>query len=171
MVKKKAPARKGSAGRRKSASKKRTVARPTKKKRAVKAVRKRRNVAARKHPAKRSAARGAKTAGAWKRVRRKPIGPGKRVRGLDLDTLEPLDERGLGLEAGGQAGDTEGLSRAELAAPESVEELVEEGQAFEAGIIDGVENAPNADRGPIRTREVPEDDVPEEYIDQDRDRS
>jgi hypothetical protein len=165
MVKKKPVARKGSAGRKKSASK-RTVARPTKKKRAVKAVRKRRNVAARKHPAKRSAARGAKTAGAGK-VRGKPIGPGKRVRGLDLDTLEPLDERGLGLEAGGQAGDTEGLSRAQLAASESVEELVEEGQAFEAGIVNGVENAPDADQGPIRTREVPEDDVPEEYIDRD----
>jgi hypothetical protein len=170
MVKKKALARKGSAGRKKSASK-RTVARPTKKKRAVKAVRKRRKVAARKPAAKRSAAKSTRTRGAGTGVRRRTIGLGRRVRDLDLDTLEPLEERGLGLEAGGQAGDTEGLSRAELAASESVEELVEEGQAFEAGIIDGVENAPNADRGPIRTREVPEDDVPEEYIDQDRERS
>ena len=170
MVKKKAAARKGSAGRKKSASK-RTVARPTKKKRAVKAVRKRKKVAARKPAAKRSAAKRARTGGARTKVRRTPIGLGRRVRDLDLDTLEPLEERGLGLEAGGQSGDTEGLSRAELAAPESVEELVEEGQAFEAGIVDGVENAPDADRGPIRTREVPEDDVPEEYIDQDRERS
>ena len=100
-------------------------------------------------------------------MRRKPIGLGRRVRDLDLDTLEPLDERGLGPEAGGQAGDTEGLSRAELADSESVEELVEEGQAFEAGIVNGVENAPNADRGPVRTRQVPEDDVPEEYLDRD----
>ena len=171
MVKKKAAARKGSAGRRKSASKKRTVARPTKKKRAVKAVRKRRNAAARKPAAKRSAAKRAKTRGAGTKVRGKAIGLGRRVRDLDLDTLQPLEERGLGLEAGGQAGDTEGLSQAELADSESVEELVEEGQAFEAGIVDGVENAPDADRGPIRTREVPEDDVPEEYIDQDRERS
>jgi hypothetical protein len=170
MVKKKAAARKGSAGRKKSASK-RAVARPTKKKSARKAVRKRRSVAARKPAAKRSALRGAKTGSAGTKVRRKPTGLGRRVRDLDLDTLEPLEERGLGLEAGGQAGDTEGLSRAELAASESVEELVEEGQAFEAGIVNGVENAPNADQGPIRTREVPEDDVPEEYIDRDRDRS
>jgi hypothetical protein len=98
-------------------------------------------------------------------VRRKPIGLGRRVRDLDLDTLEPLDERGLGLEAGGRARGTEGMSRTQRA--ESVEELVEEGQAFEAGIVNGVENAPDADRGPIRTREVPEDDVPEEYIDRD----
>ena len=136
----------------------------------MKAVRRRRNVAARKPAAKRPAANRARTRGRAK-VRREPIGLGGRVRDLDLDTLDLLEERGLGLEAGGQAGDTEGLSRSELAAPESVEELVEEGQAFEAGIVDGVENAPNADRGPIRTREVPEDDVPEEYIDQDRDRS
>jgi hypothetical protein len=81
---------------------------------------------------------------------------------------EPLsDGRGLGAEAGGQSGDTEGLSRAELADSESVEELIEEGQSFEAGIIDGVENAPDADEGSVRTREVPEDDVPPEYLDED----
>ncbi len=50
----------------------------------------------------------------------------------------PLDTRGLGPEAGGQAGDTEGLSRAELADSESVEELLEEGQAFEAGVVSGI---------------------------------
>ena len=75
--------------------------------------------------------------------------------------------RGLGPEAGGQSGDTTGLSRAELAGPESVEELIEEGQAFEAGVIAGVEDAPDADQGEIRTRQVPEDDVPQEYLDED----
>ncbi|HLV94678.1 MAG TPA: hypothetical protein VKS44_05775 [Candidatus Acidoferrales bacterium] len=48
---------------------------------------------------------------------------------------------------------------------ESVSELVEEGQAFEAGVVDGVENAPDADEGEVRTREVPEDDVSPEYRD------
>ena len=86
----------------------------------------------------------------------------------DLDLGAVLDTRGLGPEAGGQSGDTEGLSRAELADSESVEELIEEGQAFEAGVVEGVETAPDADRGPIRTKEVPEDDVPEEYLDRDR---
>jgi hypothetical protein len=76
----------------------------------------------------------------------------------------PWDARGLGPEAAGQSGDTEGLSRAELADSESVEELVEEGQAFEADVVDAVENAPD---GEVRTREVPEDDVPEEYLDED----
>src|ERR1700686_236045 len=76
----------------------------------------------------------------------------------------PWAQRGLGAEAGGQSGDTEGLSRAEIADSESVEELVEEGQAFEAAAISGVEDAPDADRGEVRTRQVPEDDVPEEYL-------
>ena len=74
---------------------------------------------------------------------------------------------GLGPEAGGQAGDVEGLSRTEIADSESVEELVAEGQAFEAGIVSGVENAPNPDQGGVRTRQVPEDDVPREYLDED----
>jgi hypothetical protein len=63
----------------------------------------------------------------------------------------------------GQSGDTQGLSDSEEATSESVRELVEEGQAFEAGIVDSIENAPDADEGPIKTREVREDDVPPEY--------
>jgi len=73
-------------------------------------------------------------------------------------------EGGPGLESGGQSGDIQGLSRAEVADSESVEELAEEGQAFEAGIVEAVEDAPE---GELRTREVPEDDVPQEYLDED----
>ena len=80
---------------------------------------------------------------------------------------KPLPPRGVGPGAGGQAGDTTGLPREELVDSESVEELVEEGQAFEAGIVEGVENAPDADKGRVRTRQVPEDDVPQEYLDED----
>lgn len=75
---------------------------------------------------------------------------------------EETNER-PGPGSGGQSGDTQGLSNVEEATSESVLELVEEGQAFEAGIISGIENAPDADAGPIRTREVREDDVPREY--------
>jgi hypothetical protein len=75
--------------------------------------------------------------------------------------------RGMGAEAAGQSGDTEAISRSEVADSERVEELLEEGQSYEAGIVDAVENAPDADEGEIRTREVPEDDVPEEYRDRD----
>lgn len=71
-------------------------------------------------------------------------------------------QRGMGDEAGGQAGDLQGLSREEDAGAESVEELVEEGQAFEADVINGVENAPDADEGPVRTHGRLEDDIPPE---------
>jgi hypothetical protein len=48
-----------------------------------------------------------------------------------------------------------------------VEELLEEGQAREAAAIGGVEDALDPDQAEVRTREVAEDDVPEEYIDED----
>lgn len=67
----------------------------------------------------------------------------------------------------GQAGDLQGISGVAEADSESIEELVEEGQYYEAAIVSGVEDAPDADEGPIKTREVREDDVPEEYIDRD----
>ena len=66
----------------------------------------------------------------------------------------------------GQSGDLQGLPDDAEADSESVRELVAEGQDFEAGVISGVENAPPADEGEVRTREVPEDDVPGEYRDQ-----
>src|SRR5271169_5324452 len=75
--------------------------------------------------------------------------------------------RGLGPGAGGQSGDNQGLSRKESADSESVEELSEEGQEYEAEVISGVENARDPDQGEVRTREVPEDDVPSEYDEQD----
>ena len=49
---------------------------------------------------------------------------------------------------------------------ESVEELLEEGQSFEADALAGVENA-DASQGEVRTKEVLEDDVPLEYLDKD----
>jgi hypothetical protein len=73
----------------------------------------------------------------------------------------------LGAESGGQAGDTQGLSRRSYDDSESVEELMEEGQYMEAEAVSGVENAPDADQGEVRTRQFPEDDVPEEYQNED----
>ena len=45
--------------------------------------------------------------------------------------------------------------------------MLEEGNAFEADVVAGVENAEAADEREVRTREVPEDDVPDEYLDKD----
>jgi len=82
------------------------------------------------------------------------------------ETLVAPRGRGLGSSSGGQSGDTQGLSLREEADSESVTELEEEGQYFEAEAVRGVENAPDADQGEVRTHEVPEDDVPEEYRDE-----
>ncbi|HUA15930.1 MAG TPA: hypothetical protein VMG31_11570 [Verrucomicrobiae bacterium] len=56
------------------------------------------------------------------------------------------------------------MSSSEGADSESVDELLEEGNPFEAGIVSGVERADNAEGKEVHTREVPEDDVPEEYL-------
>jgi hypothetical protein len=75
--------------------------------------------------------------------------------------------QGVGLAEGGQSGDLQGLSGVEDVDSESVRELAEEGQDYEAGIVDGVENAPDPDVSEVKTREVNEDDVPEEYRNQE----
>lgn len=72
-----------------------------------------------------------------------------------------------GLRSGKQSGDLQGLSHVEAADSESVDELIEEGNAFEADVVAGVESAGDADEKEVRTHEVPEDDVPGEYLDKD----
>jgi hypothetical protein len=76
-------------------------------------------------------------------------------------------EKGMGPDSGGQSGDTQGLSEVAEAGAESVAELAEEGQSFEAEAIGGVEDAPDADVAEVHTKQVPEDDVPLEYLEQD----
>ena len=70
------------------------------------------------------------------------------------------------LQTGRQSGDLQGLSRTPGADSESVSELVEEGNPFEAEIVNAVEAADDTTKE-VRTREVPEDDVPKEYLDKD----
>jgi hypothetical protein len=69
--------------------------------------------------------------------------------------------------SGLQSGDLQGLSSVESADSESVDELMEEGNAFEAGVVAGVEDSEGRDEEEVRTREVPEDDVPGEYLDEE----
>jgi hypothetical protein len=80
------------------------------------------------------------------------------------------EQNELGPDSAGQSGDNQQISNLADADSESVAELVEEGNAFEADAIDGVENAADADVAEVTTREVPEDDVPAEYLDIDDDR-
>jgi hypothetical protein len=85
----------------------------------------------------------------------------------DVETVV-FQPKGLGARSGGQSGDLQGLSNREGADSESVGELLEEGNAFEAEVVKGIEDVPDADEGEIRTREVPEDDVPGEYLEKDQ---
>jgi hypothetical protein len=103
---------------------------------------------------KKSARRAARRAAAGKQEVTNPVA----IRG----------RRGLGGASGGQSGDTQGLSRKEDVDSESVTELAEEGQDYEAGVVSGVENARDPDEGEVTTTEVPEDDVPPEYTDRNR---
>ncbi len=91
---------------------------------------------------------------------------GTRKRGERLVT-QAFPPEGLDSRSGEQSGDLQGLPRRPVADSESVEDLVEEGNAFEANAVIGVEDAGNAEGREVRTREVPEDDVPSEYLDQD----
>jgi hypothetical protein len=101
---------------------------------------------------------GGKTRGALK----------EQVRGKSqsVDTVSfPLER--LGVRAGEQSGDLQGLSNVQDADSESVDELLEQGNAFEAEVVKGVEDAGDADEGEVRTHEVPQDDVPGEYRDKE----
>jgi N utilization substance protein A len=69
----------------------------------------------------------------------------------------------LGPDAAGQSGDIQQLPDLPGADSESVEELAEEGNAFEADAVEGVEDAKDPDVSEVKTREVPQDDVPAEY--------
>ena len=80
----------------------------------------------------------------------------------------PEERQARAAAAGAGGGDFGGASVVENVDSESADELLEEGQTFEAGIVSGVENAPDPDQGEVRTREVPQDDVPEEYDGKDR---
>jgi hypothetical protein len=137
------------------ATKKKSKKKTTKKKAASKKAAPRKKLAKKKAAPKRMPL--AKEASAKK----------KKVRGkreiVDSVAFEP---RGLGAATAGQSGDLQGLSGREGADSESVGELLEEGNAFEAEVVKGVEDAGDADEGEVVTHEVAEDDVPGEYRDE-----
>jgi hypothetical protein len=82
---------------------------------------------------------------------------------------QSVDPEAFALEGqrarGGQSGDLQELSNTEGADSESVADLIEEGNAFEADAVTGVEHAGDTDEKEVHTQEVPQDDVPEEYLD------
>lgn len=80
--------------------------------------------------------------------------------------LVPTEEAGLGPDSAGQSGDIQGLSNVASADSESIVELLEEGQSFEAEAVGGIE-ASDGEVKELRTAQFPENDVPEEYLEQD----
>jgi hypothetical protein len=123
-----------------------------------------------KHAARKKAAlkphAAKKKAASKKATRRRTVRRKRRVRGKSQSvTLVARERQGLGARSGGQSGDLQGLPSIAGADAESVEELIEEGNALEAEIVKGVQDAENADEAEVVTHEVPEDDVPKEYFD------
>lgn len=128
---------------------------------------------------KRKKSRGQKTSRAKTRSRANKTVPKKKtaaksrrrhraqlVRASDIE-LAAYEKRGLGARSGGQSGDIQGLPTSAEEDSESVEGLLEEGQSFEAEVLNGVESAPDPDKSEVHTREVSEEDVPEEYRERD----
>src|SRR5262245_56111508 len=76
-------------------------------------------------------------------ARRRPIREAQAILGSQsVETLQ-LKRRAWEAAAGAGGGDFGGVSVVEGANSESAGELLEEGQTFEAGIVSGVENAPD----------------------------
>jgi len=156
MAAKKKPQKKQTSSKRtpkkKLASKRHTPKKNLAKKRALK-----------KAPVKTKAIRKKTTGGKTASAPKKPA----LKKSQTLNTVTFSRERSRA-RSGGQSGDLQGLSNVERANSESVDELIEEGNAFEAEVVKGVEDAGNADEGEVHTHEVPEDDVPDEYFDKDK---
>jgi hypothetical protein len=151
---KKKPAPKKKLARKKPASKKRAPKKAASKKAAAKTTAVPRKIIATKPVA-------------TKPVATKPAAPQRAPREsriVDADVPELQSRR---TRSAGQSGDLQGLSDTEAADSESVDELLEEGNSFEADVVAGVERAGDDDEEEVHTHEVPEDDVPEEYLDKD----
>jgi hypothetical protein len=152
---KKKPSRRGASGRTVQAKRARKTA--ARKKSATKAKAVVRKKKTQKKKTQKKKTRKKKPAATWKKTR---------AEGYVVETLVGLPKESRG-PTGLQSGDLQGLSDAEVADSESVDELLEEGNAFEAGIVAGVEGSRDEEGREVRTREVPEDDVPDEYLDED----
>jgi hypothetical protein len=168
-TKKTQPKKNRTAGKRVTPVKKRVKKKLAKKKTPQKRVKKK--LAKKKMPQKRVAAK-TKALGNQAIGRKKPAAPEKQVRpvrrksqSVDTGALFP---EGPASRSSGQSGDLQGLSNAQGADSESVKELLEEGNAFEADAVMGVELAGDTEGGEVHTHELPEDDVPGEYLDEEQ---
>ena len=75
------------------------------------------------------------------------------------------EDSATGPDSGGQSGDVTGWDEEPEAGPDSVEELVETGQYYEAEVVEGIEDAPPADEAEVTTHERPageNENIPDE---------
>jgi hypothetical protein len=141
------------------ATKKKTKKRPAKSKKTISNKKTPKKKLAKKKPAPKNA--GKKATGAKKVVATRRRTPARR------QSARAFSRERAGSQSGELSGDLQGLSNREAADSESVDELLEEGNAFEADAVSGVESADDADGQEVHTHEVPEDDVPAEYLDEE----
>lgn len=71
----------------------------------------------------------------------------------DETQIDELENEELASDSAGQSGDAQGLSQTADADEESVEELAETDQAYEAEAVDGLEDAADHPERPVQTRE------------------
>lgn len=116
-----------------------------------------------KRPRAKASARSRAATSSRRSLRSKSPSKIRRKRGstIGVRSIAPR-QAGARAEAAGQSGDNEKLSRVARADSQSVEELEDEGQSFEAEVVSGVEDADDSEEE-VTTHEVPEDDVPSEY--------
>jgi hypothetical protein len=142
------------------ATKKKTKKRPSMSKRTISKKATPKKKLAKKKAAPKKAA-GKKATGPKKVVAARRRTPARR------QSAPAFSRERAGSQSGELSGDLQGLSNREAADSESVDELLEEGNAFEADAVSGVEAADDADEQEVHTHEVPEDDVPGEYLDEE----
>jgi len=124
-----------------------------------------RKPAPKKKPAKKRPA--AKQATAGKRLRKAVSNAAsKRPTRQKAEVTLDVSPDARQVRANDGAGDLQGLSNTASVDSESVDELLDEGNAFEAEVVKGVQDAGDADEEEVHTHEVPEDDVPGEYLDE-----
>jgi len=105
---------------------------------------------------------------ASRRRKKNELGSDRSLRSsLTEDVIFPT-ARDEGSLRAGQSGDLQGLSDVEEADSESVDELLEDGQAYEAEVVQGVENAPDEQGVPRRGRRETTGEPPEDYGNKDR---
>jgi len=151
-AKKKTPAKKAQTGRK-------TSKKSAKKKLGTKKVAPKK-AAPKKKAVRRAPKPAARIRSAPKNASQKKTSAKERI--FDSSISTPRNAQGLPGDS-----DSQGLSEVESADSESVGELLDEGNTFEAEAVKGVEQADDADEREVRTREFPEDDVPQEYLDED----